>query len=424
MIRKIAFALAFSLACAAPALADEPDGLTLPPGFHAQVVATGLTGLRHIAVRDDHTLYASTRGGGGRGGANPGVLVLHLDADHKADRIDHFSTITGGTGIRIQGNWLYASSNAEVYRVALKKGEDVPSAAPQVLVTGMPTNGFSNRILVLDGKGNLFVSVGGSGNICTAPAGRGAKPKGLHPCPGVTDRGGVWKFSAGKLNQKFPADGVQIATGLRDSVSLDYRRGDALYLFMHDRADTHATWPDIFSEQDEDNLAEELHRLPGGKTMVNMGWPYTYYDSARKARFMAPEYGGDNKVSPPPGLYADPVLVFHPSHSAPLDMLFYYGRQFPRSYRGGAFVARHGGQGPDTPQGHNGYDVVFIPFTGNGKAGAPVTFAAGFAGPSPAMKSTAKAAYRPTGLATGPDGALYVTDSQKGRIWRISYDGK
>jgi len=34
------------------------------------------------------------------------------------------------------------------------------------------------------------------------------------------------------------------------------------------------------------------------------------------------------------------------------------------------------------------------------------------------------ARYRPVGLALGPDGSLYVADSQKGRVWRISYTRK
>jgi len=424
MIRKFAIAATIALTCA-PALAQEPDGLKLPAGFHAQVVATGLTGLRHIVVRDDHTIYASVRGGGGRGAgaASPGTIALHLDNDHKADKTDHFGSVTGGTGIRIHGNWLYVSSTAEIARFPLKKGEAVPSGAPEVIVTGMPTAGFSNRIIAFDGKGDLYVSVGGSGNICVDNPPRGQKPKGLHPCPGVTDRGGVWKFNANKQGQKFPADGKQVATGLRDSVSMDYRQGDAVYLFMHDRADTHITWPDIFSEQDEDNLSEELHRF-AGKDVVNMGWPYTYYDSVKKARIMAPEYGGDGKIGPPPGIYATPVLATHPSHTAPLDLLFYYGKQFPKSYRGGAFVVRHGGIGPDLPQGHNGYDVVFIPFTANGKPGAPVPFIDGFAGTTPLSRNVSKATYRPGGAAVGPDGSLYIADTQKGRIWRISYTGK
>jgi sugar lactone lactonase YvrE len=87
-------------------------------------------------------------------------------------------------------------------------------------------------------------------------------------------------------------------------------------------------------------------------------------------------------------------------------------------------VVRHGGTGPDLAEGHNGYDVVFIPFSGNGKPGAPVTFIDGFAGPTPAAKNAAKAVYRPGGVAMAPDGSLYVSDTQKGRIWHVWYDGK
>jgi mono/diheme cytochrome c family protein len=49
-----------------------------------------------------------------------------------------------------------------------------------------------------------------------------------------------------------------------------------------------------------------------------------------------------------------------------------------------------------------------------------VVFADGFAG---AYKDPGRAAFRPTGLAEGPDGALYVSDDVHGRIWRITYNG-
>ena len=103
-------------------------------------------------------------------------------------------------------------------------------------------------------------------------------------------------------------------------------------------------------------------------------------------------------------------------------MAFYDGSQFPAKFRGGAFLAMHGGgaDGGILPNGHAGYDVVFVPFSG-GRAGKPMVFADGFAGPGPGDKQVKTAAYRPVGVAVGPDGSLYVADSNKGRIWRISY---
>jgi mono/diheme cytochrome c family protein len=47
-------------------------------------------------------------------------------------------------------------------------------------------------------------------------------------------------------------------------------------------------------------------------------------------------------------------------------------------------------------------------------------FADGFAG---AHKEPGRAVHRPSGLAVGPDGALYVSDDKSGRIWRITYQG-
>jgi glucose/arabinose dehydrogenase len=45
-------------------------------------------------------------------------------------------------------------------------------------------------------------------------------------------------------------------------------------------------------------------------------------------------------------------------------------------------------------------------------------FAEGFAG---GQKEPDRAAHRPSGIAVGPDGALYITDDEAGRVWRVVY---
>jgi mono/diheme cytochrome c family protein len=99
--------------------------------------------------------------------------------------------------------------------------------------------------------------------------------------------------------------------------------------------------------------------------------------------------------------------------------LVYTGKAFPPAYQGGLFVAFHGSWNrAPAPQG--GYNVTFQPMKDGKTTGDYVTFADGFAG---AIKEPVRATYRPGGLAMGPDGALYIADDQKGRIWRVTYHG-
>ena len=49
-----------------------------------------------------------------------------------------------------------------------------------------------------------------------------------------------------------------------------------------------------------------------------------------------------------------------------------------------------------------------------------MVFADGFAGPH---KDPGGALHRPTGLAFAPDGSLYISDDQGGRIWHVTYHG-
>jgi glucose/arabinose dehydrogenase len=406
------------------AAAPEPDGMTLPSGFHGSVVAEGLGAIRHLAVRGNGNIYISTPQG--QDGKGAGIIALHLDANHHADRTEHFGTIDGGTGIRFHDDRLYASTPSGVYRFTFRGDELTPSNDPELIVDGMPSShpGFNrvNRPIAFDGKGNLFVALDASANLCTEqtqpPPGRPlptTPPVGVRPCPDLATRAGVWRFAANKVGQEFPAAGEKWATGIRDIDSLDWSAADGhLYGIMHGRDNTNRLFPNLVSADDDFHIADEMHRI---KKMTDFGWPYTYYDGVKNARLISPEYGGDGRKSPAPGTYSTQVLTFQSRRSAPVDLLFYSGKTFPRAYRGGAFIVLHG------TQNKYGYNVVFVPFDRNGKSGAQTVFADGFAGFDRLSSTPGPAKYRPIGIAEGPDGALYVADSQKGRIWRIAYQG-
>ncbi|HEY6211946.1 MAG TPA: hypothetical protein VIW45_06655, partial [Vicinamibacterales bacterium] len=317
------------------AASEEPDGLTLPPGFHATVVAEGLGAIRHLAVRGNGAVYLSTpKNPAGQGG---GIIALHLDASHHADQTEHFGSIDGGTGIRFHNDRLYASTPTGVYRFTFRGNELVPSSQPEPIVDGMPGShpGFNrvNRPIAFGAKGDLFVALDASGNLCTEqtlpPPGQpqpatGASLVGAKPCPDLGTRAGVWRFDANKTGQKFPADGEQWATGIRDIDSLDWSPADGhLYGIMHGRDNTHRFWPDLVSAEADDHIADEMHRIT---KVTDFGWPYTYFDGARNARLISPEYGGDGQRLAPAGKYSTPVLTFHSRRAAPVDLLFYTGR--------------------------------------------------------------------------------------------------
>ena len=398
-----------------PLFAQQPDGLNLPQGFHATVVAEGLGAIRHIAVRSNNDIYVST----GRGKLAPGtgIIALHQDANHKVDQTERFGA-SAGTGIRIHGSSLFVADATKVYRYNLQGSELVPSGPPVVVVDNIPESRAANHAIALDEKGNLYVSIDGSANICTAPdTPANTQPVGLKPCPDLGVRAGIWRFSAAKSNQDF-AKGEQIATGVRDLNAMDIAPDGTVYGFMHGRDTTSRQFPAIVSNSDEANIADELHVVAKG---ADFGWPYTYYDGARNVRLTAPEYGGDGKTAVT-GKYSQPVFTLQAKRAAPLDLLFYQGRNFPASYRGGMFVVLHGSGGQEISGGKTGDDVIFVPRGTDGKFGAATVFASGFAGsPQPGTSGRITPAYRVTGAALGPDGSLYIADGSKGRIWRIAY---
>ncbi|MCH7615659.1 MAG: PQQ-dependent sugar dehydrogenase, partial [Nitrospinae bacterium] len=192
-----------------------------------------------------------------------------------------------------------------------------------------------------------------------------------------------------------------------------------LYVVQHGRDQLFQLWPEFYSEKQGSELpAEELMLVRDGS---DFGWPYAYYDHLMGARMTTPEYGGDGKKQTSEGKYDNPILAF-PGHWAPNDLLFYTGEQFPEKYRHGAFIAFHGSWNR-APLPQMGFNVVFVPFEGEKpRDDYYEIFADGFKGRD-ILKNPDDARWRPVGLAEGPDGSLYLSDSQKGRIWRIVYSG-
>ncbi len=132
---------------------------------------------------------------------------------------------------------------------------------------------------------------------------------------------------------------------------------------------------------------------------------------------LAPEYGGDGKSVGRCAGATLPVIGF-PGHWGPNGLLFYHGPMFPSRYRGGAFIAFHGSWNR-SPMPQAGYKVVFVPGPPAGFRPGYETFADGFAGGD---LDPGGATHRPAGLAQGPDGALYITDDQRGRVWRVTWE--
>lgn len=401
-------------------------GLVLPGHFEALIVADSIGPARHLAVNDNGDIYVKLRFSKPGDGGN--VALRDSTGDGKADIIKRFGDYDNkgslSNGMRIHNGYLYFSSELVLYRQQLTPGKLIPETEMEIVLTDDHPHGSHWHItkpVSFDNKGNMYVPFGTPSNACqdvmNMPAGiPGAR--GLDPCPDLEFHGGIWKFDANKLGltQK---DGKRIATGIRSVVAMDWNKADEnLYVVMHGRDDLHLLWPEKFSPWQSAVLpSEELQRIKEGD---DYGWPYCYYDQLQKKKVLAPEYGGDGKTIGRCEDCKDPVMGF-PGHWAPNDLLFYTGDQFPERYKNGAFIAFHGStnRGP-YPQA--GYFVCFVPFKNGQPGGDWEVFADGFAGKD-TLINTSDARYRPMGLAMGPDGSLYVSDSRKGKIWRIMYKG-
>ena len=412
-----------ALICAALPAPDADDGaIELPPGFRALVVADKLNAdpgsgrktntLRFLTVAPNGDIYAKYQRGG--------LLALRdTNGDGRADVIERFGS-GPGTGVAIHAGWLYYSTRTGVYRYKYTPGELVPPGEPETIVSGLPAeNAHDAKSFAFDDQGRLLVEVGSPYNVYSKPD-RQSGAKGMDATEFLKTHGGFWRFDPDKPNQTL-ADGFHFSTGHRHSLALAWNPVSTnFFMVMMGRDNLNTVDPDHYDELDNaERVSEEMHLLRGG---VNLGWPYTYWDPVKKARMVAPEFGGDNHQRDENPAYDKPLIGF-PAHWAPLQMARYSGTQFPEKYRGGMFVAFHGSWNR-APRSQAGYKVVYVPFDKEGMpTGKYETFADNFAG-KPEFVNTRDARFRPCGVAVGPDGSLYVGETESGRLWRIIYTGE
>ncbi|NAS12917.1 sorbosone dehydrogenase [Flavobacteriaceae bacterium R33] len=390
-------------------------GLSLPEGFKVIIAADSLKNPRHIAVTDNGSIYAKLRELDDDNGV---VFLEDTDQDGIMDRQEGFGNYAG-TGIGISQGYLYASSDEAVMRYTLDEDQKVTNkTAPDTIVSGLLNKRqHASKSLTLDGAGNIYVNIGAPSNACQETDRTLGSP-GMMPCPILDSAGGVWQFRTDKLLQTF-GDGKLYATGLRNVIGLDWNHTDqSLYVTQHGRDQLNTLYPDLYDVKANADLpAETLYRVEEGD---DAGWPYVYYDQNQQKKILSPEYGGDGQKTGGEDAL-DPLVAF-PAHLAPNALLFYSGDQFPERYKNGAFIAFHGSWNR-APEIQEGYNVVFVPFQNGKPTGEWEVFAEGFAGVDE-VRSPRDAAHRPTGLAQGPDGSIYVSDDSGGTIYRIVYDGE
>jgi len=406
-------------------------GITLPRGFCALVVADLVEDgqpaqARHMAVTPNGDVFVAINSPNNQ---NPSFGIIGLrdrNGDGHADEQSRFSPGLGGSGLAWDDGRLFFGANDRILRFRLPSGRLTPVGSPEVAVAGLPNTGdhISKTVVVSDHR-QLFVNIGSASNSCQV-ANRQLESPGVFPCPELPIRAGVWLFDARGTNQS-EGSGTRFATGYRNLVALGINAANGgLYTVQQGRDMLFENWPQFFTQDQSAHLpAEEFTRVTRGS---NKGWAYCCFEAMdEQKKVLAPEYGGNGHLvsGGPHGIdcasFNQPLLTFG-AHWSPDGMLFYQGKQFPARYRGGAFVAFHGGFNR-APEPNEGFQVQFVPFGRNGlPSGGAETFADGFAGSTGPLPATAK--HRPVGVSEGPDGSLYVSDDKGGRIYRIVFIGK
>ena len=345
----------------------------VPAGFTARPYAA-VAKARILALGPDGTVYVSQR--------DPGQLVALKDddGDGRADTQRVVLRRPDLHGIAISGGRLYIATIREVLVADLQPTGDVGPL--KLLADDLPDAGqHPNRTLAVGPDGKIYLSVGSTCNSCAERN---------HESATIV---------------RFAPDGGErtvFASGLRNTIGFGWHPVSRRMWGLDHGID----W------LGDDDQKEELNELLENQ---RYGWPWVYAD------------GRINPAQEPPNGYtkeewarlSEQPALLHTAHSAPMQMAFYDGTQFPKEYRGDAFAAFHGSWNRGTP---SGYEVVRIRFDPSGAATAIEPFVTDFLVKDAAPGGGDGVVGRPVGVAVAKDGALLVGDDANGVIWRVAHD--
>lgn len=254
-------------------------GLILPSGFGALIAADNLGRARHIVAAKQGGIYVKLeRLVGGKG-------IVYLTDENKDGKMEIETSFGNyiGTGIAIKDNYLYASSNEDVFRYQLDENGKVTNPDnPQRIVKGLwDKRQRASKSIALDNAGNIYVNIGAPSNSCQE-VDRTKGSKGMFPCPILDSAGGIWQFKVDQTDQGYH-NGVRYATGLRNVVGLDWnQQQNKLYVTMHGRDMLYTLYPDMFDTTISADLpSETMYEINKGD---DAGWPYVYYDHFQKRK--------------------------------------------------------------------------------------------------------------------------------------------
>ena len=376
-----------------------PSGLQpqVPKGFSVEMVTSGLAQARVIRVAPNGDLFVANSSANEvriyrvpPGSAKPAVSKVFATGLRQPYGIAFYPPGPNPA-------WIYIANSNGVVRFPYKNGDLKTTAKPERIVECIPpTHHWTRDILFTPDGSRLLLSVGSGSNAALDMFPAPRVPGGVDGWNKTHQLGAAWDTEEGRANiLSFDPEGKNqkiVATGLRNPSGITIQPATGqLWAVVNERDGLGDNTPFDYATHVQEGAF--------------YGWPWYYIGGHEDPRHKGEHTDLKDQITIPD------VLI--QAHSAPLQIVFYDGADFPAEYKGNAFVTLHGSWDRSR---RTGYKVVRLLFDNSGKpTGEYEDFMTGF------VISDKQVWGRPVGVAVATDGSLFVTEDGNGTIWRVSH---